>query len=130
MNNLLFLLILLMLWSVLGLSMQAQHIFFQKTSINNLSLLSLSTDSLFFETKSIFGRLNAEQTGQPNFFDSKDNENKETQQCIAPAPYHKSPLKYALIPPTFYADTHNAFFCRTERKIAKKFVMPIIFRLK
>jgi len=39
-------------------------------------------------------------------------------------------LKVSTIAPTHYADTHNAFFCRMERKINKKFVMPVRIRLE
>lgn len=34
------------------------------------------------------------------------------------------------IAPTHYADTHNAFFCRLERKINKKFVTNVRIRLE
>lgn len=39
-------------------------------------------------------------------------------------------LKVTTIAPTHYADTHNAFFCRMERKINKKFIMPVRIRLE
>ncbi|MEZ4884604.1 MAG: hypothetical protein R3E32_07765 [Chitinophagales bacterium] len=38
--------------------------------------------------------------------------------------------KVSTISPTHYADTHNAFFCRLERKVNKKFIMPVRVRLE
>ncbi len=43
---------------------------------------------------------------------------------------NKDAEQVTTIAPTHYADTHNAFFCRLERKINKKFVTNVRIRLE
>ncbi|MGB0931503.1 MAG: hypothetical protein ACPGVB_12035 [Chitinophagales bacterium] len=61
-------------------------------------------------------------------FKSKDIE-KVSSVALSPKT-KEGLLKVSSISPTHYAETHNAFFCRLERKINKKFVMPVRIRLE
>lgn len=52
----------------------------------------------------------------------------QSQTVLSPK---TTPLQFnagqPIISPNWYAQTHNAFFCRMERKLARRFLVPIDF---
>lgn len=62
--------------------------------------------------------------------ESRTTEGENANSTILTPKTKEALLKVSSISPTHYADTHSAFFCRLERKINKKFVMPVRIRLE